>query len=127
MRRFKIEILLLAVMLLAGCGTINSLITPTPLTPKQQAIVWGNLYNQAYAETMATAKNPAATTAQKSIAMKKKAVLIRVWPLLKSFNAPILDNDGLPTGEIQGGNAATTAAIGLAFTELSNLSTGGGK
>lgn len=132
-KRFNLLLLVVMVaMMIMACATMNKMVTPTPLTPKQQAIVWGNLYNSEYVDFMTVKDNPLATQAQKDIANKKKALLVRVYPLLKAYNAPVLSADGKPvlgadgkpTGEIKGGDALTTMAIEAVFAELTALEGG---
>jgi len=115
MRKFNKYSVLVMILLFAtvlACATTGT----KPLTAKQQAAVWMTIYNQTYDDTMAMAKNPAATPVQKEIVAKKKAVLTTVWPLLKTYIA-ITDTGGTPTSE-QG------AAITDLINQLAELAGG---
>ena len=102
------------VVIVVGCAGI---IGNKPLTPKQQATIWMNIYISEYDDTMAMAINPSATPAQKEMVAKKKAILTKVWPLLKVYIA-IVDSGGIPTQE------ATNDLINL-INQLTGLATGG--
>lgn len=108
-------ILLVAIMALTSCAT-----APTkpdkPMSPKQQAAVWMNIYNVQYDDTMSMANNPNATPAQKAMVAKKKAILMKVWPLLKSY-ARITDTGGTPS-------ASEEQAIINLINELTTLAGG---
>lgn len=103
--KFLILILILSLSLLSACAMFQ---TAESLTAKQQAAVWMTIYNQTYDDTLAMAKNPNSTPAQKEMVAKKKAILMKVWPLLKSYIA-ITDSGGTPTN-----------SQGAAITDLIN-------
>jgi hypothetical protein len=88
--------LVLMVYLLSACSLFTQ--TTKPLTTKQQATIWMVVYNSVYDDTMAQAKNPTATPAQKEMVAKKKAILAQTWPLLKIY-VGIVDTGGTPSVE----------------------------
>jgi len=97
MQQFKrFNVLCLAVMLAVVVGCATTGITTKPLAAKQQASIWMIVYNSTYDDTMAMAKNPKATQAQKDMAAKKKVILTQVFPLLKIY-AGIADTGGTPS------------------------------
>lgn len=113
MKRSNQAVMVLAGILalaLVGCAALTQ---TTGLTPKQQATIWMEIYSFTYDDTMALAKNPAITPAQKELVAKKKAVLTQVWPLLKSFVA-VVNSGGTPT-------AQDTAAITVLINQLTAL------
>lgn len=77
-------------------------------TPKQQAIVWMDVYNAQYDDTMAIMTSPNATESQKAVGRKKKEILVKVWPLLKIY-VDTVENNGVPSD-----------AAGQEITELIN-------
>jgi hypothetical protein len=87
-----------------------------PLTAKQQAAVWMQIYNQIYDDTMTMAKNPKSTPVQKELVAKKKLILSKIWPLLRTYIA-ITDAGGTPPAE-------QSAAITDLITELTSLAGG---
>jgi hypothetical protein len=99
---------------LMGCVTNGK-----KLTPKQNATVWMQVYNTTYDDTMLTMQNAAATPAQKSIALQKKAILAEAWPLLKIYVATV-EAGGVPAAELE---ATLTALI----NRLTTLAIGGGR
>lgn len=113
--RKKINVLFLSLMLLTFMACPGAQITK-PLTAKQQAAVWMQIYNQTYDDTMRTAKDPKATSTQKEMVVKKKAILAKLWPLLRTYVA-VTDAGGTPAVE-QG------AAISDLITELTSLAGG---
>ena len=99
---------LMAVLLVIGLMACATTPASKPLTAKQQAAVWMTVYNSQYDDTMAMAKNPSSTPAQKEMVAKKKAILTKVWPLIKAYVA-ITDTGSTPTN-----------AQGVAITDLIN-------
>jgi hypothetical protein len=115
-RRTGIMLLVLMMaMVLMACPKNGT--TTQPLTAKQQATIWMDVYNATYDDTMAVMKNPASTPAQKDMAQKKKAILTQVWPLLKVYIS-VVDNGGTPSVE-------SVAAITGYMNQLTALATGG--
>jgi hypothetical protein len=113
-KRFSPIIGMLMILALMACATTGT--TTKPLTAKQQAAVWMSIYNTTYDDTMAMAKNPKASPAQKEMVAKKKAILTKVWPLLKAYVA-IIDAGGTPA-------AAQGTAITDLINELTNMAGG---
>jgi len=93
-------------VIICGCATMTPAPDKKPMTPKQQATMWLNIYSQQYDDTMAMAKNPNSTPAQKEMVSKKKAVLSKIHPLLRAYVATV-DSGGIPTPE------ATATLTGL--------------
>lgn len=83
--------------LLSVCSCVTTGSTK-PLTSKQQATIWMNVYSAQYDDTMAMAKSPKITPAQKEIVAKKKAALLKIYPLLRAY-VTIVDSGGMPTAE----------------------------
>jgi len=100
----KRNIALLAVLLLlfVGCAGMQT------MTTKQQAAVWLEIYNAQYDDVYSVMTNPNSTPAQKSMALKKKEILIQLWPLLRMYVATI-----------DGGVMPTSAQV-VSITELIN-------
>ena len=97
-RRITVLYLTLMVLLATGCAMFGTQ-SDKPLTPKQQATMFMNIYNQQYDDTMFMAKNPKATPAQKDMVAKKKELLTRIWPVLRLYVVTV-DNGGVPTPEV---------------------------
>lgn len=115
MKTKRIMIAVPMVMVMAfflSCATTGT----QPLTAKQQATVWMSVYNQTYDDTMATMQNPASTGAQKVMALKKKDILVKVWPLLRAY-VSLVDSGGTPS-------ATDTAAITDLINQLATLAGG---
>lgn len=79
-------------LVLAACAGIK------PMTAKQQSAVWLGVYNAQYDDCMSIMTNQASTAAQKDIARQKKALLAKIWPLLKVYTS-IIDDGGTPMAE----------------------------
>lgn len=118
MKRYRIQVYAFVVMLMfitvSACTMFNQ--TTKPLTAKQQATVWMVVYNSVYDDTMSMAKNPAATSTQKAMVAKKKAILSQVQPLLKIY-VGVVESGGTPSIE-------STQAISDLINQLAAL-TGG--
>ena len=91
---FKRSFLLLSVFLM--CLVVSSCATTGPQTPDGEPIIWINVYAAQYDDAMTVMKNPQSTQAQKDVAQKKKAILIKAWPLLKVFAATV-DSGAVPS------------------------------
>ena len=111
-KRNRLAIALVIIALISAC----SMIGVKPMTPKQQATVWMEIYNFQYDDTMATMTNPLSTEEQKTIGRIKKDILIKVWPMLKAY-AEIVDAGGVPSEEM-------TLKIAQLMNQLVNM---GGK
>jgi uncharacterized protein YceK len=70
---------LIIMVMLAGCASMT---VGQPMTPKQQYTVAANTYNTVFDDTMAMAKTPNLTVAQKEMVVKKKAILSQMQPIL---------------------------------------------
>jgi hypothetical protein len=113
MRQVKqLGVLLFILMFVAGCATTGT----TTLTPKQQATIFMEVYNASYDNAMTVMKNPASTPEQKEMALKKKDILTKVWPLLKVYVSTV-EGGGTPS-------ATDTATIISLIDQLTAL-TGG--
>jgi uncharacterized membrane protein len=101
-KRVQVQVIavLMTLMFLAACTSSCAMLggSVKTLTAKQQATLWMVVYNSVFDDTMAQAKNPAATAAQKDLVAKKKAVLTQVWPLLKIY-AGVVETGGTPSVE----------------------------
>jgi hypothetical protein len=84
-------------IIISACAMFQTTSTK-PLTAKQQATIWMVVYNSIYDDTMAMAKNPAATPGQKDLVAKKKAILAQVWPPLKLYSS-IAESGGMPSAQ----------------------------
>jgi len=102
--------ILLGVLLLVSCAAAK-------LETKQQATIWLNVYNAEYDDTMAIMTNPASTPAQREIGAKKKAVLAKIWPLLRAYVA-VVDTNGTPDDQ-------TVQRLTELINELSSYTIGG--
>jgi hypothetical protein len=109
--RINIAMLLVLAFVFAGCATTNA-----PMTHKQQGIVWMSTYNSVYDDTMSVMKSSTSTAEQKALALKKKDILTKVWPLLTAY-MDIVDKGGTPTDQ-------STAAITELINQLTALAGG---
>ena len=89
----RLSILVACLLLFVSCAAITG---NKPLNPKQQCTVWMILYNSEYDSAMATMTNPASTQAQKDLALKKKAILAKVWNPMKLYVA-VVEAGGIPS------------------------------
>lgn len=110
MRKLHLALVLSFIVILAACATIGQ----KPMTPQRQAIVWMSVYNAEYDDVFNIMVSPTSTPAQKDMARKKKAILVKVWPLIRAY-VTVIDKGATPT-------PADTAAI----IDLINKLTAGG-
>jgi len=94
MKKTRSLIVLLMVLFLVSCAVGNQ----QALTAKQQASVWLGVYNAQYDDVYSVMTNPLSTPVQRTMALKKKEILVQLWPLLKTFVATI-DGGIAPTSE----------------------------
>lgn len=87
-------VLLAMVVVVSGCAGQKA------MTDKQQGAVWGGIYVSEYDNVKTVLGNPAATSSQKELAMKKKEILVRAYPLIKDFMSPVDKTN--PSGPIVG-------------------------
>ena len=94
-RKLSSLIIILLCTVIVSCATTGT--TNTPLTPKQQATIWMDIYNAQYDDTvyLMSTDNPF----NKIIGAKKKEILTQVWPLLKAYVSTV-ENNGVPTEEL---------------------------
>jgi hypothetical protein len=116
-KNFRVLLSIMLIFFISSCATLN---INKPLTQKQQATIWMDTYHSVYTDSMTVMKNPNATPSQKEIALKQRDILIKVWPLLKSYTTLVDPTN--PDGAIQGGNE--DAIIDL-MNQLTALATGG--
>lgn len=115
-RKMKLIILLFLLVFVAACSSCAWFEAQTKMNPKQQAIVWMGIYNSVYDDTLAVAKNPMSSIAQKEVAEKKRVILTQVWPLMKVYIS-VLEGGGTPT-------LTQTAAITDLINQLALLAGG---
>jgi len=60
-----------------------------PMTDKQQGVMWMGVYITEYDSVKVVLENPAATSDQRNLALKKKVILTRAFPLIKDFTSPV--------------------------------------
>jgi hypothetical protein len=89
----KSLILVLFIVLIAGCTTLGK-----PMTVKQNATAWMDIYNSTYDDTMAVMINPHSTTEQRAIALQKKELLKKIWPLMTQY-VGLVEIGSIPTAE----------------------------
>ena len=87
--------LLAVLVLVSACAT-----TGQTITAKQQGIIWGSTYINEYDSVKDVLSSSSSTVAQRELAVKKKDILSKAWPLIKDFNAPVDPKN--PTGDIVG-------------------------
>ena len=87
--------LLAVLVMVSACAT-----TGQTLTAKQQGIIWGSTYISEYDSVKDVLSSSSSTVAQRELAVKKKDILSKAWPLIKDFNAPVDPKN--PTGDIVG-------------------------
>jgi hypothetical protein len=86
MNRKRIVALGILVLFIAGCASLSFNAKPwAKQTPKERANFMLGIYNAQYDDTMRMATDPTSTDAQKSIVVKKKAVLKKIRPLLSAY------------------------------------------
>jgi len=99
MNRKRSILLVLAIFIVAGCQTLNVNAKPwAQQTPKERANFMLGVYNAQYDDTMRMATDPLSTPAQKSIVVKKKAILTQIRPLLTVYLV-MVDAGMTPTPE----------------------------
>ena len=76
--------LLAVLVMVSACAT-----TGQTLTAKQQGIIWGSTYISEYDSVKDVLSSSTSTVAQRELALKKKDILTKAWPLIKDFNAPV--------------------------------------
>jgi hypothetical protein len=75
---------------LAGCATLG--LTPwAERTPKEKAIAFMQFYNSEYQDTFRMATDPKSTPAQKEVAMAKKKILAKLYPLIQGYDAIVVE------------------------------------
>jgi hypothetical protein len=82
-----VVLMFLAMVLVSACAGNK------PMTDKQQGAMWGSIYLVKYHQVETVLNNPSATQAHRELALKKKGILIRAWPLIKDFNSPVVAGD----------------------------------
>jgi hypothetical protein len=80
----RLTLFVTIVAFLAGCSLIG-LKTWADLTPKQKAIFFMNTYTSTANNVDALLKDPMVTPVVKASAMKDKATLAQVYPLIQSY------------------------------------------
>jgi len=92
MRRNMVPVFLLLVFV-AACATTN-----ITMTPKTRALMILSTYNTITAQTAAMSQRTYLTEAQKQTIRKKKAIILKLDPLVKSYGM-IVANGGTPSLE----------------------------
>jgi hypothetical protein len=77
--------LLAVLVMISACATTGQ----QTLTAKQQGIIWGSTYISEYDSVKDVLSSSTSTVAQRELALKKKDILTKAWPLIKDFNAPV--------------------------------------
>lgn len=97
--KFLVPLICLA-FLLASCSLFTPVPTTVQKTPLEKAkdmgLYFNQTYNAQYRDTMEMATTPNLSQAQKDMVITKKALLTKVWPLIKAYDA-IVKNGGIPT------------------------------
>lgn len=76
---------IVALVVLAGCASVG--VKPwTERSPQEKSSYFMAIYNREFDDTMAMAKNPAITEAQKDVVRVKKNVLKKLWPAIKAYD-----------------------------------------
>jgi len=109
-RRLNSIIFCLLLVLSVGCATGQV------MTTKQDATILMEQYNAQYDDVYNIMTNPASTPSQRNIALQKKEVLIKVWPMLITYSN-IVNSGGTPSDQ-------DTAAIVGMINQLTAMSTG---
>ena len=112
--------LLAVLVMISACATTGQ----QTLTAKQQGIIWGSTYISEYDSVKDVLSSSTSTVAQRELALKKKDILIKAWPLIKDFNAPADPKN--PTGDIVG-YSMSTVKVNELIKLLEDLATLGGK
>ena len=109
---------LVVVMVLSVAVMLSACAGQSVLTQAQsQSTVILDTYHAAYVDVRDTLNNPTSTPDQRAFALKKRAVLVKIWDILKPYEDII--NQG---GAI---NVEDISAINKLIDELKNLATGG--
>lgn len=76
--------------ILAGCATLG--LTPwAERSPKEKALAFMQFYNSEYQDTFRMATDPKSTSAQKEVAMAKKKILQKLYPLIQGYDAIVVE------------------------------------
>ncbi len=108
--------LLLTLVFIAGCATFGG--KPwADYTPKEKALAMMQTYNIEFEDTMALAKEPNITEAQKKVVRAKKAILKELKPLITLYD-DVVTQGGVPSAQVE-------AKILQLINKLTMLSVGG--
>lgn len=89
----KISVLFFLFFLIA-CAAVEQ--KPSPLTPQQQLLMEAEIaYIDQYNDAMEMAGNPDLSDAQKDILKLKKAILIKVQPMIRAYSVIVMGG-GIP-------------------------------
>jgi hypothetical protein len=106
---------------LSGCARVPVGNTTVVLTPQQKAeqtaTYFFNTYNSQYDSYLVMVNKPVLTPAEKMYLTKKKAILLQVQPLLKTYKS-LVDSGGTPTAE-------STDELSKLIDRLTTLAIGG--
>lgn len=91
-RRYQLAIMLCLTVMIAACATTGQ----QAMTQKQQVVVWMDMYNAQFHDVQIVLSNPAAPAAQRAMVLKKKDVLIQLWPLIVT-SVDIVAKGGTPS------------------------------
>lgn len=78
-KRNSIVLALIAMLLVSACAS-------TRLDFERQGFIYADVYQGEYYDVMDTLTDPNATDAQKEVALQKKNILRRLWPMLKVYD-----------------------------------------
>jgi uncharacterized lipoprotein YajG len=94
MKRDRVLIVLLAVVLLAGCATTAT------LSPKAKATMILATYNAQTAHTVEMSNRTDLTEAQKEIVRQKREIILKLDPMVKTFGT-VVGVGGMPPAEME--------------------------
>jgi len=92
-------VLVTAASLLTGCAGLKSAIVGKPWderTPVEKSLALMQFYNSQYRDTTRMATDATSSVEQKNTAMKKKAILKELWPLIDAYD-DVAAGGGFPT------------------------------
>lgn len=77
-------------IILSGCATLG--LTPwAERTPKEKALAFMQFYNSEYQDTFRMATDSKSTAVQKEVAMAKKKLLQKLYPLIQGYDAIVVE------------------------------------
>ena len=110
-RWLTVLLVLSVAVMMSACGTAPSITTQA----KSQSTVMLDTYHAAYVDVRDTLNSPLSTPEQRSLALQKRAILVKIWNVLGPYEKLI--NDGGSPG------VEDTQTINALINQLASLAT----